>query len=682
MPARAFVGASLARGDSPFWMPGIYTGLPSLAEVEVGTLYPTNLLLFGLLPPYTAIAWAQLLPLFVAGTGTFLLASEYGLPLAARLLAAGSFSLSGFFVAHLRQLNMVDAACWIPLLLLCAGRIASRRPGRSPLALAVLWAVQLLAGHPQISYFTGLVLIAYFLGRAWQVGRAPDATGLSWRAGAFLLALGLGTLVAGAQLLPTIELSRLTDRDPGLSFEAASQYAVAPQSLWTFFVPDLFGDAADDSFRLPGIFWEQYGYLGLLPTLLAIVAVVVERRRPTVRLMAGIVAFSCLLVLGRTTPVFGWAFAVIPGMAYFRFPTRFLVFVDLGLSMLGAFGLAACLEALGGRSRRALAAASVLALTAVDLWTHQMRQVPQVDWNEWMSPIGTERLLASERRPGDTPWRYYTLGSAFVHGQTYHAAHGWAGDLKPYVRLRALLQPSFNLLFGLESPDGYSNLVPRHYEAVWGSEKKPGSVMPATLGSELPREPLEMLRLFNVRYLLSAWPVHSPGLRIVGKSPEGVEVHEITDPLPRAFVVGELLGAGSDEEALRLLTSAQFDAEHRAIVQDANATLPPDSASSRNVRIVDRRNARVVLRTSLEKPGLLVLSESYYPGWRASVDGVDAPILRTNVMMRGVVVPAGEHEVAFEFRSTAIRAGFLLSLIGLSALALAVYNFREAPGQL
>ena len=227
LPARAFVGASLRRGESPAWTPGIYTGFPSLAQVEVGTLYPSNLLLFGLFPPYAAIAWAQILPLAIAGIGMFLLATELGLPLEARLLAAGAFSLSGFLVAHLRQLNMVDASAWIPFVLLAAERIATRRAGRALLWLSIVWALELLAGHPQIAYFTGLVLAVYFPVRWRQAG--PDAR---WSSCAGLvIALGLGTLIAAAQLVPAIELSRLTYREGGLRFEEAARYAVSPLNV-------------------------------------------------------------------------------------------------------------------------------------------------------------------------------------------------------------------------------------------------------------------------------------------------------------------------------------------------------------------------------------------------------------------------------------------------------------------
>ncbi len=662
LPTRAFVGASLRRGDSPAWMPGIYTGFPSLAQVEIGALYPSNLLLFTLLPPYPAFAWAQVLPLAIAGFGAFLLAAELGLSLEGRLLAAGTFSLCGFLVTHLRQLNMVDAAAWIPLLLLLAERIATGKRGRAPLWLAVAWALQLLAGHPQISYFTGLVLVAYFVARWWGSSRTPSSWG--WLA----LGLFLGTLLACVQIVPMAELSKLTYRRGGLGFDEAARYSVSPLSFWTIFVPGLFGEARDDSFRLSGLHWEQYGYSGLLPALLAIVGLVIGRRDPRVLLLGAIATVSYLLVLGRNTPVFGWAFTTVPGMSYFRFPTRFLVFVDLAIALLAGVGLSGCLGALRGRWR-SVAAAIVLALTAADLWIHQGRQVPQVAWERWLSPIDTLRILSERGSEDGGPWRLHTLDAPLVHAQAFHAAHGWEGDLEPYVRLRALLQPSFNLLFGVETPDGYSNLVPRSYEAVWGSEKRPGIRPTGHLETgELEPAFAKMLRLFNVRWLLSVIPLRSEALRGRTQSAEGVEVYELADPLPRAFVVGDVTSAASDEEALRYLAGPNFDVAKEAVVQDATVELPADAAPSREVWVTQRSNCRVSLRAKLARPGLLVLSEGYYPGWRASVDGREAPVVRVNVMMRGVALPAGEHEIEFRFRSRSIEVGAALSLAGLASL--------------
>jgi len=677
LPARAAIGASIRRGDDPTWMPGIYTGFPSLAQIEYATLYPSNLVLFTLLSPYTAIAWAQLLPLFVAGLGMFVLASELGLPLESRLFASGAFALSGFLIVHFRQLNMVDAAAWLPFLLAATERIAARRPGRAPFWLAVVWSLELLAGHTQVAYYGGLLVGGFFLLRRWQLRREIALRELP-RDSVVALAvpIALGTLVAAAQLLPAAELTRLTYRQGGLSFANAAQYAVSPLSFSTFFAPDLFGDARNDSFALSGLFWEQYGYLGIVPALCAVVAIVVRRRDAHVRTLAAIGIVGFLLMVGRNTPLYALAFEIVPGMAYFRFPSRFLVFCEIAIALLAGYGLAALLEAAPARSRKALAAL-LLTITAGDLWFHQMRQVPQVESRRWLAPFGTEQALRAMQKSSPEPWRYYTLDPAVVHGQIFHAARGWSGDLTPYLQLRTLLQPSFNLLFGLESPDGYSNLVPRHYEAVWGSEKKRGISSARSLATgKLDAGLAAALRSFNVRYILSIAPIESPALRLAEQTPEGVSIYELDGWLRRAFVVGEVVRADDDDRAVAAMSSPAFAPDRRAVVVGPEVTLPSGSEASKAVEITRRTNTAVVVRAKLAKPGLLVLSEGYYPGWRARVDGVEVPVHRVNVMMRGVVLEAGDHEIVFRFASATIRAGLAISLAAIVVLAVVRRRLR------
>lgn len=674
LPVRAFVGESLRQGQLPFWIPGIYTGFPALGQVEIGVLYPSNVLLFSLLPPYVAIAYAQLLPLFIAGLGAFLLAREHGLARVPASLAAGTFSLSGFFVCHLRQLNMVDAACWIPLLFLATGRVASGGSRHAAFSLALFWWLQLLAGHPQISFYTGLVLVSFLLERLRAASRETAGQGpapLLRRGGWFALAIAIGTLAAAAQILPAIELAQLSQRQGGLSYEDASRFPASPLNVWTFFLPYVNGDPGRDTYRLSGIFWEQYGYVGVLTMLLAIVALVVQRGHPLVRWFAALAAVSYLMVLGSNTPLFYWAHRWLPGMSYFRFPTRFLVFVELALAMLAAFGLAHLLQGLKGHGLRRAVGAAVVAATAADLWIHQMRQVPQVRWSAWLSPIGTVQFLNQAKARSDAPWRSHSLDTMGVHRQVYHASRGWAGDLSGYVLLRAMIQPSFNLLFDLERPDGYANLVPRHYEAVWGSEKDPGLVQPSgswASGKWSPKPELVALaRLFNVRYILSPWPVDSPAFVLAARSAEGVWIYETVDPLPRAFVVGKVLVPAGDSSPAVLARSG-FDPRAEAYVHDTAVTLSPDARSTTNVRVLEHRNLRVVVEASLERPGLLVLSEGYYPGWTAKVDGERAAIVRANFMMRSVLLAAGKHEVVFEFRPRSILAGFALSMVGIVGL--------------
>src|SRR5262249_35157176 len=124
------------------------------------------------------------------------------------------------------------------------------------------------------------------------------------------------------------------------------------------------------------------------------------------------------------------------------------------------------------------------------------------------------------------------------------------------------------------------------YEAIWGSEKQVGIRSSRHLETgELEPTFAKMLRLFNVRYVLSIFPVRSAALRAMARSDEGVEIYEVRDPQPRAFVVGTTLYAASEAEALHLLTAPDFNVAKQAVVGVPDLRLPPDAGSSTNVRV-------------------------------------------------------------------------------------------------
>jgi uncharacterized membrane protein YfhO len=127
------------------------------------------------------------------------------------------------------------------------------------------------------------------------------------------------------------------------------------------------------------------------------------------------------------------------------------------------------------------------------------------------------------------------------------------------------------------------------------------------------------------------------------------------------------------------MSSPEFDPEHEALVEDAALELPAGSRASRSARILERTTTAVRLHVPLRDPGLLVLSEGYYPGWRVRVDGEEAPLFRVNLMMRGTVLGPGEHDVRFEFRSAWIRAGFALSALGVVLVLIAWRRLRVPP---
>ncbi len=537
LPMRVHLGRSLRAGSFPLWLPSIYTGFPFLAQPEVGAAYPPNILLYGLLPATAAQNLSVLLPFLVAGVSLYLLCRELGLDAAGSLLGGMAFSWSGFFISHVKHMNMVDAACWLPLILLCIERGQKRSRPSWLLAAGGLFGLQILAGHPQISYYTAGAMVIYFI--AGELRRRPPA--LLERGPWFVASLLLGGGLGAVQILPTLELASLSRRAGGIDLSTASEFPYHLPDLLTFLAPWASGDPGRITYR-GTIFWENYGYLGLLPLLLALAGVVLAFRKSWHgRLFALSGVAALLLMLGPLTPFYRVLYPVISGFGAFRFPTRYLLFVELSLAVLAALGWTEIRKRLGRAGSRpampAVFAVFALALTAVELPIQQLRQLPLAPADRWMEPPGTARALQSE--PGE--FRIFSVGGVESHWQAYSRAGGWQGDLEPYIEQRAMLQPSSNLLWGLASVDGYVNLVPTRLASVWGEPAHEPGLVRRTFTVEQGRLEvypglIRMARLWNVRYLISLWPTRHPDLEPL-PVPGAYFAYRVKEVLPRAFVV-------------------------------------------------------------------------------------------------------------------------------------------------
>ena len=675
LPMRVHLGRSLRAGSFPLWIPSIYGGYPFLAHPEAGAAYPPNLLLFGLLPATAALNLSVLLPLLIAGVSLYLFCRELELDRGGALLAAMAFAMSGFFVSHVKHLNMIGAACWLPLILLALERgVARARPAWLLLAGA-LFALQTLAGHPQISYYIGAAMVVYFGARLlWQRPRRPLRL-TSW----FLAAAVLGAGLAAVQILPTLELVSLSRRAGGIDFATASEFPYHLRDALTFLLPYTNGDPGRMTYD-GTIFWENYGYIGVLPFVLALAgAALAFRRSWHARFFAIAAVAAFLLVLGPLTPIYRLLFPLVSGFGSFRFPTRYLLFVELSLAVLAAVGWTEIRRRLAGTSMRLLRPLSLavlaLALTAVDLPLNQLRQLPLVPAERWVAPPTTARALAAE--PGE--FRIFTVGGVESHFQAYSRARGWQGDLEPYVEQRGMLQPSSNVLWGIDSADGYVNLVPTYLASVWGQPTHEAGLVRTTFTVENARLVvfpglIRLARLWNVRYLLTLWPTRHPDLEPL-PVPSPYNVYRVGDVLPRAFVASDFVVAADDEEARRLLLDGGHDFRRTVVLHQP----PPDAeagggavAGTGQVTVELDEAHEVRLRVDAPGPGFLVLADTFYPGWRVEVDGRPAPLLRANVAQRAVRLGPGTHQVRFRFRSRPVLWGTVISAVSALLLVLLI----------
>jgi hypothetical protein len=684
-PYRLSLGRALKAGQFPLWDRDIYGGFPLLARAESGVCYPFNLVMFGLFPPYVALNLMILLTLLTAGVGVYFYTREIGSCQLAAIFAAVAFAFCGYLVAHLKHLSMANAASWLPLALTLLERAVSRNHVRPLLWFGVVFGLQHLAGNAQSAYYCGVLYLFYFAFRLLyqQRGQSPRSDGSSatrslvavlrhkllW---VFAAALLLGSLLAAVQLIPTYEMVSLSQRSGGVNFEYASQYAYDPHDFWTFFYPYVNGDPGNLTYTGKGIFWEDYGYVGALTLLLAIYATLRCWRSWHVKFFSLTAVASYILVLGPNTPLFQYAFEYLPGMNYFRFPTRLLLLTDVSLISLASLGFTRIAQQITGASGAAAAdpgrvrrswliQATGVALLIFDLFYFQMRQNPVVAAEKWTKPPETAAIIQRDA----SLFRAYCVGGVHSHRRMVERAGGWEGDLDPFVEQREFLQPSSNVLYGIASPAGYANLTPNYIIDIWGDQNRPGIITrtASTRGGSFQPIPLfwKLMRMYNVKYITSFWPfAPAPNLLTLG-SYGGAHLYQNDDSLPRAYLVGDTVNVSDREEALRVLSSAAFDPAQSVLLESA---LPVQHATNAggSVEFLRYVSTEAELKVRTLREAILVFSDSYYPGWVAQVDGHETPIYRANITQRAVVVPAGEHRVLFQFKPSSVRAGFWVSL--------------------
>ncbi len=700
LPVRVETGRLIRAGEPPLWTSGIWTGFP----LQAGSTEPVSLMLFTLLPPALALGWLIALCLLAAALGTYALARQFGASHPGSALAGFAFAWSGFIVCQMRHLGALTIVALFPLALLFLDRAATGglrdvvAARDFPLRRRLLWlagfaavfGLQLLAGFPQSAYNAALVYAALVIARcfwlmapwAHDIGPRPRARPSCGLLFGVLAAVLIAILIGMVQLLPLRELGTLSDRGGGGTLAWATQYNYWPPNVLTFLIPYINGDISDLSYTGSNIFWEDYGYVGLFTVLLAFIAIGFRLKRFAVAfwLIAGFFAYG--LVLGRATPLFGLAFRVLPGLATFRFPTRFLFIVELALALLGGLGLTVLEEFLEHRRRRgvgrlsaSLVAIIIVSMTATELIYHNRRQNPLVDADRWLARPASAAAILASRESG----RVYSPGHQRLHTVAFSLAGGWSGDLGPYLAHREILQPNSNLLHGVMAVDGYAGIEPSWTVDLLGDHNRVGILgrLYRLEKDRLVAAPAfyDLLEAIAVRWVILPFRIPAGRMEHVA-SVGSAELYLLPAALPRARIVSRARVVGSADQVLKLLAGGEIDLRRELILHDAaNLSLAagPDPSDGRpdaagEARLVVDGATKVVIDAVAPRGGWLLLSDTWYPGWKATVDGRPAPLLRANVAHRAVPLPPGDHRVVFSFRPASTARGFALSAAGLTLL--------------
>lgn len=758
VPWWSWAWQTVLSGHLPLWNPLLGMGAPLIANYQSALFYPPNwlYLLFYAMGGTALLAWGQALlvslHLVWAGLGMTALVRRLGLGVLSQAIAGLAFGFCGYLVSRAGFLSINATVAWLPWVLLCLTprQLNSYVSLRRFSLLTICLAFMLLAGHAQTSWYI-LILAGIWTGFiSWETSRMsagdpPQKLGRrgmrmvrSW--GWLLVALAFAVVLTAVQLFPTAEYLMLSQRAEAVDYELAMTYSFWPWRLIGLLAPDFFGHPAQGDYWGYANYWEDAIYIGVLPLLLAIAAVLGSFRRsgalaveekqlqgeriePTFRnhltwLMFALFWLVLLLALGQNTPVFPWLYHNIPTFDLFQAPTRIMIIAEFALVILAALGAegwrrpegrglywtrlgtagaiavtvgagaawyfmgnispsfvrATALAGLWGLIAGILSLLAplrettdepgtlkplplewwqtcVITAVALNLIVAGWQSNPAVDMDVYReSPNGAEveQMVAGSRLYLPEAQESILKFERFLRFDTFDTGEDW-------MHIRATMLPNIPMLSQIKTANNFDPMLPGRY-ASWMSQLD-------HVDYELQQSFLELMDVRIVE-------------RVDLRQPYGVR-YDLIEGGKRARWVPCTRFTQGEQDAWDEVMSGEIDFQKTVVLEVHEARMnpfqggedcPEDNEEIAEIQIVSESPSRVDISIVAPMDGWLVLSDTWYPGWRASLDGTPVNIYPANYLFRAVNLPAGEHRVQFLYHPTCFWIGLILSVIGCCLL--------------
>ena len=698
-----------ATGAFPQWNPYLYGGLPYIGAMHGDIFYPTAWLRW-VLPVDLAITWGMVLHFVLAGWFLYRFCRALGLSWGAGLFAGVAYELTGIVASQMSPGH--DGKLFVSALApLAFWTLMHAIRGRRTWAFGA-FALEIgliVLGHYHMAYFLLLALGLWALYLAlWDPERPRGAP--AWQPlGLAAAAVVVGVGIAALQVLPFLAYIPYSPRaagGPDTGWAFATSYALPPSEVFTFLLPEFNGVLDHYWGQNPIKFHTEY--VGFLPLALAVLALGDRpRRRLVVAFGAGALLFL-LFAFGGYTPFYRPFFELLPGLNKIRamgmvfYLTAFAVCVLAGIGMdrvlaravrprtvlavAGGAALVALLGAVGGLQGLAESLAIPERLTAVDANAPFLR-------------AGALRLLVFVVLGGGVLWAAaagrLARGAATAALVGLAAVELWSVDRQFFTwtpradvlfaddavtrRLRQVRPPyrvldpgnsygyAILMAYGIPVALGYHGFQLQRYNELGGADAGWRNLSSPSL-----------LDLLAIRFLILPQAQPVPGYhQVVAPTPTAFGTTAVLyerDTVPAYARVLPAAAKGTDAQVVATVADPRYPVHGVALLPDtASASVPPaqppfrPSAVSATVTAWRPGAMTVALRGADATPGILLVSENWYPDWHAEVDGRPGTVRRVDHTLLGVDLPPGAREVRLRFDSPAYARGKVVS--GLSLLA-------------
>jgi Bacterial membrane protein YfhO len=671
IPWRKLVIDDLKNGTVPSWNPYNFSGTPLSANIQAGAWYPMNI--FFLFMPFY-IAWTILIiiqPCLAALFLYFYLRNKKILP-AVSAFAGVVWAFCGFTIAWLTWGTIVQTALWLPLILLSIDKIADGSGTRIKIywsaVLALSLAFALFAGHAQVALYIFVFALVYGLFELWYTPKRKNVWWLS------VAAVG-AVVVSSVQWIPTVRLISHSSRITDVSAWLKDGWFLPWQNLAQFIAPDFFGNPATLNYWGIWNYGEFIGYVGILPLILALYALVTRRDRLTrfFAICAGIV-FLLLLPTPIAKLPYQFHLPVISSLQ----PTRLMVLIDVCLVILAGLGLDAYLRS---PNKKILFGIALVGIILAGLWVYVMR-VPGMDVSRrnlalpsvlWVVNSSLLLLAFIIKKRWNTLFTFLiiavTMFDLFRFGWKFtpftpveyffpstNAISFLRGQQKPFRVMsldNRILPPNVGAYYGIESIEGYDPIYDARYEEfIAAANRREPNITPPFGFNRIITSPTvdsPLFALLNVKYVLSLDTVKDSRLELVYQEGQ-TKIYWYKKALPRIYPVESSVHADTKQQVMDILYSREFNSTKQAVVED-NTSIPQSPVVfSDHIDIMEESASEIRAISSLQTDHFVVITNIYDQGWKAYIDSAVTTIHRTNYLFQGILVPKGNHTVVLQYQ--------------------------------
>ena len=706
-------------GEFTLWNPFLMCGEPLFAALQPGQVYPFSFIYF-FLSPDTAFNVTIILHFFLTGLFTFLLVKELKGSDSAAIIAAVSFTFGGYLLSVHNLFSTLLSVTWFPLVLACFYRSMRLSSFRYALFTGVFFGAMFSGGGIEIFLFTllmlGIVTIFPYLS-----GETEAMPPFFRRSSLFLTTLLFFFLLMAIQWIPFYELIRNSVRSDGLRFEESALWSLTPKNLLYLLIPDVFYQGPDYYWKDQS--WLKTIYVGIIPLILFLFFIREKSRRRI--MIVTLITVSLFLSLGRYTPIYKFLFYNLPFFSLIRYPVKYLFITIFFLSLAAGFGwdylqkqiqdprvirrtkhflrLSFSLSLILGfiflfekslfsfLSEKKWIVESAIGLPSVlhnlkrvifftivsGLWFFLMVNKP---WARTIAPQGIIFLLTADLFLGNLGY-YVTVDRALLHRsdepnlqillkdgnpyrvyverKIYNNFHFISRSPEEYLSLnKELLVPNLLMERKIHDITGFSILTSQNYYKI----------LTLITTAPLP-DSTRLLDFLNVKYVLWSEPLKSGNFELLRKG--ACYLYRNVNVLPRAFLAEDYRVVTDEMKTKAILQDKQFNPE-KVVLLDTTPSEKfmkkkgaPVPGMKESVTITEYKNESIQLNVSLPLPKMLVLSETFYPGWKAYSDGRETKIYRANFAFRAVPLPAGIHRISMVYDPVSFRIGKAITLFTL-----------------